>query len=302
MTAGPPGRVSGSACSLIVVLACMWISGCLPQAERAQPAQPPGGGPNLDAALLQAKERQLPIMVVVAEDGRSPADDEVMARFRNGEIRSHLGTTLLIVLDLGISRLRAETARFHIADVPLLIVISSRGIIESRDEAPFDDALVMRRLMYAEHIGFELDTRLAELEEHVAALPDDLHQRMKLIKFLISRRNASEAIPHLALVRTSEQADLPLRIQAAVEEAQAHFWIGEPEKGRHVAEELIATLGAQSPEARCAGYYALGAQDALGRHRERGLHELDQAITTAPDSEYGTKARAERDKYTSDRK
>lgn len=297
MISGPFSRAAAQAGAVGLAIACLCSAGCQPQAEQPRSPQAAVEGPDLDAALSQARERQQPIMVVVAEDGRSPADAEVLARFRDEGFRSHLGTTRLVVLDLGSSRVRAAATRFHIAEVPLLIMLSSRGIIESRDEAPFDDALVMKRLAYAEHIGFELDARLTELEERVADLPDDPHQRMKLGKFLISRRNFREAIPHLALVRAFAQADLALRIQAAVEEARAHFWIGEPEKGRHVAEELIATLGAQSPEARCAGYYALGAQDALGRHRELGLRELDQAIAAAPDSEYGIKARAERSQY-----
>ncbi len=217
MTIMPDARAAGTAAAVLAI-ACLASLG-LPAAGVPEPGIPEAAaeGPGLDAALLQAREHQQPIMVVVAEDGRSPADAEVLARFREGGIRSHLGTTLLVVLDLGSSRVRAEAARFHMADVPLLLVLSSHGIIESRDEAPIDDALILRRLMYAEHIGFELDTRLAELEERVEALPEDLHGRMKLARFLISRRNAREAIPHLAVIRASAQADLPLRVQAAVE-------------------------------------------------------------------------------------
>ena len=268
------------------------------EVQQAPPTSESDGSSALAAALKQAGAHQQPIMVVVIENGRGPVDADVEARFGEEQIRSHLGSTLLVVLDQGSSRVRAEVSRFHLAEVPLLITLSSRGIIEYRDEAPFDDALILKRLMYAEHIGAALDARLTELEERVADLPDDIPARMKLARFLISRHNASEAIPHFALVRAAGAGDQNLRIQAAVEEARAHFWIGEPEKGRHVAEELIATLGAQSPEARCAGYYALGAQDVLDRHRERGLHELEQALAAAPDSDYGIKAKAAREEAT----
>ncbi len=319
-----PARILGCASLAIagLISAILASAGCQPQADQERPPQPhaeqerplqpqadPAPPPQADAAaselalaLQQAREHQQPIMVVVAESGRSPADAEVLARFRDAGFRSHLGTTALVVLDQAGSRVRAEAMRFHLADAPLLIMLSSRGLGESRDEAPFDDALIAKRLSFAEHIGAALDERFTDLEERVTALPEDDRARIKLARFLISRGNATEAIPHLAQVHASAQADPALRVQAAVEEAQAHVWIGEPEKGRQVAEELIATLGAQSPEARCAGYYALGEQDVLGRHRERGLHELDQAIAAAPASDYGIKAKAVRDRIAADGK
>jgi hypothetical protein len=286
---------------ILVLLAC--LAGCRSQPEKA-PAR--AAGPDLDAELARARAERRPVLVLVTEEGKSPEDAAARALLGDPEVRARAEKTWIVVdLDLDASRSRAAATRFHAATTPLAICISSGGVIVSRDEKVTRE-IVLSHMDAAERTGPEIDRTLASLEEATAgkcvssvvagewtrsvyAVGTDA-DRMKLADFLVEHGNAHEAIPHLETVRRSGEADLALRDRAAVLEVRAHYWVGEPEKGRHVAEELIATLGATSADARAAGYFVLGAQDVQGRHKELGLRELDQAIAAAPDSVYGKQA------------
>jgi hypothetical protein len=258
----------------------------------AAPEKPPAAqdAPDLDAELARARASGRALVVVVYEAKRSRADDVASSLFAFESPARVSG----VRLDLAVSRSRAVAARFHLVDAPILLCLSPQGVILSRDEKDLTHDLLARRLDEAEHTAAEIDARLETLE---AAASTNAESRMKLADFFLAHQNAREAIPHLRAVADDAGAELAVRVRAWVDEARAHFWTGEPEKGRHTAEALIATLGASAPEAKAGGYYALGAQDVKGRHRDLGLRELDQAIAAAPDSFYGQRAREERAKF-----
>ena len=289
--------------AFLAALAC--LAGC-----RAEPEKPPAPArvesPDLDAELARARIEKRLVLVLVTEAGKSPDDAAARALIADAAIRARAEKWIVVDLDVGVSRSRAAATRFHTASTPLLLCLSSSGIVVSRDDTAVTKELVLARMDEAARAGPELDKTLGDLEAGAAGRcvstfsrggwTHSLYARatdldlMKLADFLVAQKNAREAIPHLETVRRFEGADMALRTRAAVEEARAHYWVGEPEKGRHVAEELIATLGATSPDAKAAGYFVLGAQDVPGRQKERGLRELDQAIAAAPESVYGKQA------------
>jgi hypothetical protein len=72
--------------------------------------------------------------------------------------------------------------------------------------------------------------------------------------------------------------------------ARAHLWIGEPEKARHEAKDLIATLGPTASEAIAGGNLVLGLQDITAKRYELARREFQAAIAAAPQSAYAAAA------------
>jgi hypothetical protein len=245
----------------------------------------------LVTAQARAAELKGPLFVLVAESGHSREDDEARAALESRSVRDASGTALTAVMDLSMSRTRATVARFHALETPLLVCLSPRGVIISRDQKPITESLILERLRQAAEAWPELDAKLTRLEAAAREKNKGVGAQMELADFLIKRHNAFEAIPILSAVAYSETADTGSRIRAWTALARAHFWVAEPEKGRHEAQNLIATLGAATPEARAAGNLAMGAQDATNAKRSaRARQEFEEAISVAPDSTYGKQA------------
>jgi hypothetical protein len=233
-----------------------------------------------------------PLIVLVAESGQSQADTAALGALESRVVRNESGAALTVVMDLSVSRTRATAARFHALETPLLVCVSPRGVIISRDQKPITKTLILERMREAAEQSPQLDTKLARLEEVADKNKNDVAAQMDLADFLIERQNAFEAIPILAAVAHSEMADASLRIRAWVALARAHLWVAEPEKGRHEAQELMATLGGRAPEARAGGNLVMGSQDANAKRAGLARHEFEEAISSAPDSTYGKQAAA----------
>lgn len=245
---------------------------------------------DLDAEQAQACRAKLPVLALIYEAGKSDADESAYSVLHDKSLRPDLANVLVTQLDVGVSRTRATVTRFHAIETPVLLCLSSRGIIVSRDEKTITRERLLERVRNVEKVGPELDAQLETLEKAAAANPSDFEARLKLADFWSAHTNAREAIPHLEAVSRAEPADVALRTRAWVEEVRAHFWIAEAEKARHTAAEMIQTLGPRSPDARAAGKFVLGEYEVKGRHKELGLRELDEAIAAAPDSLYGKQA------------
>ena len=82
------------------------------------------------------------------------------------------------------------------------------------------------------------------------------------------------------------------RTRAWVAMGRAHLWVGEPEKARHAAQALMATLGPRSPDAMAGGNLLRGLQDAKAKRYDRAATEFQAAVDVAPPkSPYGAEAR-----------
>jgi tetratricopeptide (TPR) repeat protein len=244
----------------------------------------------LAAAQERASKSGRPLIVLVAESGKSQADDDARAAFDSRAVQKERRAALA-TLDPGISRARATAAEFYTLETPLLVCLSPGGLIVSRDQGTITASLVLERIRQAAEQWPELEVKFARLKESAANNKNDAAAQLKLADFLMERHNALEAIPVLTAVAHSEAVDTASRIRAWAELARAHIWIGEPEKARHEALDLIATLGAVTPEAHAAANVVLGAQDATNAKRlARARREFEEAISAAPDSAYGKEA------------
>jgi hypothetical protein len=227
-----------------------------------------------------AGRRRRPVVLVTETEDRQATRD-VRAALASAAVRQ---SATPVLLDLSVSRNRATAARFHIADAPLLVFLSPRGVILSRDEKPLTSDLLLQRLAEATHQAAEVDAQLAALQEAVAAGEPDAE--LRLADFLLAHHNAREAIGHLASVAGSAEIAKDVRVRAWVALARAHLWIGEPEKCRHVVHDLLATLGPQMPQAVAGGNLVLGLQDAAAKRVALARHEFAAAIAAAPASDY----------------
>jgi hypothetical protein len=246
------------------------------------------------ADLAAARERAFksgrPLVVLVAESGKSKADDNARAAFVSRAVQKGGGAEFA-AMDPGISRARATAASLYALETPLLVCLSPRGLVIGRDQGAITESLVIERIRQAAEQWPELEAKYTRLRELADNNKNDAGAQLKLADFLMERRNALEAIPVLAAVAHSEAAVPGLRVRAWAGLAQAHIWNGEPEKGRHEAQELIATLGSVTPEARAAGNLVFGFQDAANAKRlARARREFAEAIAAAPDSTYGKEA------------
>jgi hypothetical protein len=245
---------------------------------------------DLKAAQARAFDLKRPLVLLVAEFGQSQADEEARALLESPAIKSETNRAVTVSIDIGVSRNRAEVARFHVMETPLLLCLTSRGIIVSRDERPITRILVSRRIDEALRRAPELDAKLLSLETAAGENNHDVLAQFALTDFLLAHQNALEAIPRLATLARAEASDPASRVRAWVALARARLWILEPEKGRHEAEELIATLGPATPEARAGGELVLGAQDANAKRANLARREFEAAIAAAPESPYGKEA------------
>jgi tetratricopeptide (TPR) repeat protein len=228
--------------------------------------------------------------VLVAESGLSREDDRACRLLETLAAKSRLGNIVPVVLDLSVSRNRATAARFHVTNTPVLLGLSPRGLIVTRDERAFTSDLVLNRIGEVAQRGPELDGKLAVLETTVGKDGNDAAAQLELADFLLAQENAREAIPHLEVVAHNEAADLELRVHAWVELVRAHFWIMEVEKGRHEANALIAILGPKTGAACAGANFVLGLQDANAKRVAMAQKEFGAAIAAAPESVYAKQA------------
>jgi hypothetical protein len=260
---------------------------------RATPNLPPSAAAlDLDAEIARAFKDKRPVVVLVADSGQNDADAEPKSLL-NASTRSDKSDDVVrLVHDLSVSRNRATAARFHITDTdtPLLVCLSPRGVIVSRDEKPITRELILKRTAEAVKRAPQLDAKLIALEEAAARDDFDAAAHLALADFLLAQQNAREAIPHLAPFAHSFGFGTSVRLHAWIELARAHFWIGEPEKGRHEASDLIDTMGPKSPEALAAGNLVLGLQDANAKRTALARQEFAAAVAAAPKSTYAKQA------------
>lgn len=247
----------------------------------------------LNAAQLQAAKLNHPLILLVTDPGNGAADNDAHGTFASALATQAAHKTVVTAwLDLSISRARATAARFHPLETPLLVCLSPRGVIISRDAAPITEDIILKSIQEALARSPELDAKLDQLEK-AADNETDTDAQTQLADFLLDRKNAFEAIPVLAAIAHLDAVDGGLRIRAWAELVRAHFWIGETEKARHEAEDMMATLGPATPEARAAGNFVLGNQDATNpKHFARARKEFEAAIAAAPDSNFGKQAAA----------
>lgn len=239
------------------------------------------------------EELKLPMMVLVAESGNSHADDAAIKLINSPAIRAKKGEMATEVLDLAVSRNRAAAARYHVVKTPLLLCLSSGGVIISRDEKGITKKLVLKRIEEAERQGPEMDAKLAGLQEAADNEKGCAVAQFRLADFLVSHQNAFEAIPVLGKIAHTATNPPIVRVRAWVTLAREHLWIAEVEKARHEADDLMAALGAVTPEANAGGNLIHGLQDAKGKRVALARKEFDEAIAAAPESVYGKEASAE---------
>lgn len=283
----PPRKCAG-----VVILAILAsLAGCRSESDYSAPSgMHSDTTPDLDTEIARAFNLQQPILILVTELGQSQADNRAQTLFETLAVKGKHESIVPVLLDLSVSRNRAVAARFHVTDTPLLLGLSPRGLIVTRDQKPLTKELVRSRIEEVVQRAHELDAKLALLEEAVAKDGNDATARMELADFLLAQQNAREAIPHLAVVARSESTDTAQRVRAWVELARAHLWIAEPEKGRHEADDLIVVLGSKTAEARAGGNLVLGMQDANAKRVTVARREFEAAIAAAPESDYAKQA------------
>jgi len=289
-----PGKVglwtkadSVSAFSGLSIKTANGDSGAARPTEAAAPAS------DLNAEFAQAAARKKPIVVFVVESGKSDADSEVRSFLDAPKVKAALAGMTPILVDLKVSRNRAVVAHLRVPDTPVLLCLSSRGVIASRDTKALTQDLVLKRIGELERQGPELDAKLGSLEAALAANPGDAKKQLDVADFLRAHENAREAVPHLAAVVQAATADAALRVRAWVDLARAHLWIAEPEKARREANDLLTALGPTVPTARAGGNLVLGIQDTNGKRFALARREFDEAVRAAPDSIYGKEASEE---------
>jgi tetratricopeptide (TPR) repeat protein len=241
---------------------------------------------DLDNRLNEAAKSNRPLAILVL-DGNNRDDSARLDLVGSPDTSSPIE---IIEIDISNSKNRAIAARFHPTVTPLLLCLTPDGIIVSRDEKPGSAELVRQRLGAAITKSAEIDSQLASLKSAVARTPADTDARLKLADFLLASHNDREAIPQLEAVAHRKDVPAAVRVRAWVNLVKAHQWVLEPEKGRHEAKALIATLGAQSPLARAGGMLVLGIQDANAKRFDLAQQEYEQAVAAAPDSIYAQEA------------
>jgi len=172
----------------------------------------------------------------------------------------------------------------------VLVCLSCKGVIVTRDQGPITSDLLAKRLDSLRQRAAEVDRQFAALIDEVNSSKQLLISRRHLADFLLAHQNDREAISYLAELAGSDLAEPTDRIDAWVSMARAHLWIGEPEKARHEAKDLIATLGPTLPEAIAGGNLVLGLQDIAARRYQLARREFEYAITAAPQSTYAASA------------
>jgi hypothetical protein len=244
-------------------------------------------------APARAAEVAMPKMVLVAESGNSRADDAAIALINSPEIKAKEGDVATEVLDLSVSRNRALAARYHVVETPLFLCLSAKGVIISRDEKRIDKSLVLKRIEEAARLGPGLDAKLTALQAAADKDVENMAAQLELADFLVAHQNAFEAVPLLEKIAHDRTNASAARMRSWVALARAHLWIAEPEKARHEADDLMATLGAIYPEAVAGGNLIHGLQDAKAKRKMLARIEFKAAIVAAPESDYGKEAKTE---------
>jgi hypothetical protein len=255
-------------------------------ASPTQPATAPAVDP-IDAAVARAHPAGRVVAVLIADPARGDADRSSVAAFGS------VAGAEPVELDLRTSANRAAAARLHPSSTgPTLVCLSPGGLVVSHDDGPVTPELLSQRLTTAAGRSPPLDRQLAQLRDAVTDHPTDALPQMALADFLLAHQADREAIPHLNGVSRDDSVDLALRVRAWVELGKAHLWCGEPEKARHAAQALMATLGPRSPEAMAGGNLVRGLQDTKAKRFDRAHDELSAAVAVAPGSAYGREAAA----------
>lgn len=283
----PPLQLAGAVALAMLAL----LAGCRSESNYSEPsATSSAATPDLDAEIARASQLQRPILLLVVESGLSKADGQALTLFETLAVKGNHESVVSVLLDVSVSRNRVEAAWFHATNTPVLVGLSPRGVIITRDQMPLTKELVLSRIEEIKQREHELDSKFTSLEEAVGKDGNDAIAQLRLADFLLAQKNAREAIPHFEIVAHNEAADTPLRVHAWVELVRAHFWIMEAEKGRHEANDLIAILGPKTPDARAGGNLVLGMQDANPRRMALARRELEAAIAAAPNSDYAKQA------------
>ena len=204
----------------VVLAVAVLLVGCSAPRDRSTPSATPKLSPSaavvdLDAELARASEAKQPIVIFVFDSGQDGADANSLLGASTQKGKN--GSIVPLVLDLSVSRNRATAARFHVTDTntPLLVCLSPRGVIVSRDERPTTKDFVLKRIEEVAERAPQLDAKLASLEEAVAKNTKDAAAQWALADFLLEQHNAREAILHLASVAHSETADTNLRARGS---------------------------------------------------------------------------------------
>jgi hypothetical protein len=229
-----------------------------------------------------------PAIVLVVESHHSGADDRAWGTLQHAISPSdHIAT---VVLDISDSQNREIAARFHPNNTPLLVCMSAKGVIVSRDKGPVTSENVHRRVSELMQHGPELDAKLAGLQKEATQKPNDPAGAFAVAEFLLDQKNCREAVRYLDSIAHSDSTEVNLRLRAWIDLCRAHDWIGHPEKAAQEARDLIATLGEKLPQAKAGGELVLGTLDAAAKHMANARKELHDAIAAAPDSEYAQEA------------
>jgi hypothetical protein len=288
---GPTKNPSLKQAGAVALALLALLAGCRSDASYSAPTAMTGAAtPDLDAEIARASHLQRPILLLLAESGQSKADDQAQALFETLAVKDNRESIVSISLDVSFSRNRVEAAWFHATNTPVLLGLSPRGVIITRDQMPLTKELFLSRIEEIKQQAHALDAKFASLEEAAAKDGNDVTAQLELADFLLAQRNAREAIPHLAAVARYDSADSARRVRAWFELARAHFWIGEPEKGRHEAQDLMTVLGPKTAEARAGGNLMLGTQDAAAKRMALARREFEAAIAAAPESVYAKQA------------
>jgi tetratricopeptide (TPR) repeat protein len=278
--------------ALSVVCALAGISaGC---GNHRSPADIQAGRVDLDAVIARADEQKRPLVILVGDFGSSGADRAADTLFDHLASITLASTIQFLKIDLANSANRANAARFHLAQTPVLVCLSPMGIIVSRDQGPITAQLVSSRIDALQRRSDELDTKfISLLNRSPDKMNNALDYQYDLAEFLLAQKNEREAIPYLAELADPGNGDTDVRIHSWVEMARAHLWIGEPEKARHEAKDLIATLGPQDPDAIAGGNLVLGSQDIAAKRFSLARQEFESAVKADPASVYAKQARDE---------
>lgn len=251
--------------------------------------------------LADAERRHGVLAILVFETGRSPADDAARAAFEQtmgrivqaaSEVKLAHTPAAGALLDLKVSANRAAAARYHVGDVPTLLLVSDSGLIVSRDTDDLAEESMARSVGAAVQSAEPLEARLENLREAVRSAPEDSDRRQRLADFLVTHGNSRDAIPHYKALADNKSIDLALRVRAWTEMGRAHLWIGEPEKGRYSAQALIDTLGPSTPDAIAGGNLVRGIQDYNAKRYDRSRLEFEAAVAASPKSNYAAEAAA----------
>jgi hypothetical protein len=268
------------------------LAGCQSGSDISSTVTSATATPDLNASLAQAAAAARPTIILIVESGQSRADDRAHALFDAMEASGQLQNVLPLLLDLGASRNRATAARFHATNTPVLLGLSPKGLIVTRDEKQITKELILNRIAEVARRSPDLDTKFAALLAVTQKEGNSPAAELELGDFLLSISNAREAIPHFEKIAQDTSAATNLRVCAWVDLVRAHVWIAELEKARHEADNLIATLGPTSPEALAAGKFALGLEEIAAKHQKVARQQLQAAIAAAPESDYAKQAAA----------